>query len=338
MKNLAAAAVLILFMSSLGFALPACPAYSFFGTIIVAARDYPIKYEVQLLSNRGDEIIARTYVDMTNRFVFDNVPPGRFDVVVHIERFQELRSPIDVTSAMSAQANGGCNVRDIFWLLPLERPNETSSGYPPEATREYDLAVRAENNMRFDEAAKHLEAAIVLAPDWFDAHSDLGAVYEKVNRVPDAASEYRRALELKPDSVRALLSLGRLLLDEADKSLQDPKLHVDVQPTLHEARELVQRAIVADPMSAMASFLLGGVDFRLLDYKAAETELQHALELDPKMSQARITLANLYINLKKWQDALDQIDAFVLEFPGSPYRQQLITTRTSIIRRLQSTP
>src|SRR6185369_15552343 len=127
MKNLAAAAVVILFASSLSFALPACSNYSFFGTIIVAARDYPMKYEVQLLTNRGDEVIARTYVDMTNRFVFDGVPTGRFDVVVRLERFQELRAPIDVASAMSAQANGGCNVRNIFWLLPLERPNETSS-------------------------------------------------------------------------------------------------------------------------------------------------------------------------------------------------------------------
>ena len=246
--------------------------------------------------------------------------------------------PVDISSAMSALANGGCNVRDIFWLLPLERPDETWSGYPPDATREYDLAVRAENNMRFTEAAKHLEAAIALAPDWFDAHSDLGAVYEKISRVSDAASQYRKALELKPDSVRALLSLGRLLLDESDKSLQEPQKNVDVKPALNEARELISRAIVPDPMSAMASFLLGGVDFRLMDYKSAELELQHALELDPKMFQARITLANLYINENKWQEALDQIDAFALEFPDSPYRQQLLATRTSIIRRLQSTP
>jgi predicted Zn-dependent protease len=115
-------------------------------------------------------------------------------------------------------------------------------------------------------------------------------------------------------------------------------LNVDVQPALREAHELISKAIVQDPKSAMASFLRGGVDFRLKDYKAAEVELKHALELDPTMFQARITLANLYIILKQWQAALDQVDTFILENPGSPYIQQMKTTRTGIIRRLQATP
>jgi tetratricopeptide (TPR) repeat protein len=338
MKNLLAAMVLILFVSSFSDALPACSSYSFFGTIIVAARDYPAKYEVQLLSYMGEEPIAHTYVDMTNRFTIDGLPAGRFDVVVRLERFRELRAPVDIGSAVDGQAAGLCNQRDIFWLLPVESIDQTTGGYPPEALREYAMAVRAENNKDFEEAVKHLETTVLLAPDWFDAHSDLGAVYEKVNRPVDAASEYRKALDLKPDSVRALLSLGRLLLDEADKRLQDPKLQVDVQPTLQEAHELISEAIVHDPKSAMASFLLGGVDFRLKDYKAAEAELKRALELDPMMFQARITLANLYIGLKQWQDALDQVDTFILENPGSPYLSQMTTTRTGIIRRLKATP
>jgi len=338
MKNLLAGMVLSLCVSSFSFALPVCSTYSFYGTIIVAARDYPVKYEVQLLSDRGDQIIDHAYVDMTNRFTFTGMTEGRYDVVVRLERFMELRAPIDIGSAMPAQAGGGCNLRDIFWLLPVGGIDETTSGYPPEAIREYDRAVRAENNKDFEGAVKHLETAVLLAPDWFDAHSDLGAVYEKVNRVIDAASEYRKALELKPDSVRGLLSLGRLLLDEADKKLQDPQLNAAVQPDLREAHDLISKAAVLDPKSAMASFLLGGVDFRLKDYKAAEVELKHALELDPTMFQARITLANLYINLRQWQAALDQVDLFILENPGSPYLQQMTATRTGIIRRLQATP
>jgi tetratricopeptide (TPR) repeat protein len=338
MKSVLAGMVLILFVSSFSFAQAVCSTYSFFGTIIVAARDHPTTYEVQLLADRGEQPIAYAYVDMTNRFSFDGVTEGRYDVVVRLEHFQELRSPVNISSTMNPQANGGCNLRDIFWLLPLESIDQTSSRYPPEAMKEYELAIRAENNKDFAEAVIHLETAVRLAPDWFDAHSDLGAVYEKVNRVTDAATEYRKALALKPDSVRAQLSLGRLLLDEADKKLQDPQSHLDVQPSLHEAHELISKAILADPKSAMASFLLGGVDFRLMEYKAAEAELERALELDPKMFQARITLANLYINRMRWQDALDQVDLFILENPTSPYLPQMTATRTGIVRKLQAIP
>jgi tetratricopeptide (TPR) repeat protein len=80
------------------------------------------------------------------------------------------------------------------------------------------------------------------------------------------------------------------------------------------------------------------VDFRTASYTTAEQELKRALELDPALSAARITLINVDIQQQNWQNALDNADAFLLENPASPYRQQVMATRSSVVRRLQPAP
>ncbi len=64
--------------------------------------------------------------------------------------------------------------------------------------------------------------------------------------------------------------------------------------------------------------------------------MNHVLELDQMLAAARITLINVYVQQQSWQNALENLDAFLLENPTSPYRQQVITTRLSVVRRLQS--
>ena len=46
-------------------------------------------------------------------------------------------------------------------------------------------------------------------------------------------------------------------------------------------------------------------------------ELNRALSLDPGIFPARISLINVYIEQKRWQDALDNLDQFLLENPAA---------------------
>jgi tetratricopeptide (TPR) repeat protein len=68
---------------------------------------------------------------------------------------------------------------------------------PPKAARQaYDKAAR---NKDAGKAALELEKAIVLDPDFAEAHNDLGVVYTRLGRYPEATSEFRRAIELVPE-------------------------------------------------------------------------------------------------------------------------------------------
>jgi Flp pilus assembly protein TadD len=214
--------------------------------------------------------------------------------------------------------------------------DERLRGYPKEAISEYTYAVDANNSKHYDQVADHLEKVIKLAPDWFDAHCDLGAAYEQLHRTGDAEKEYRAALELKPDGFRPMLNVGRMLIEDADKKIQASAPADMIKETLGRARDALRGAVKRDPMSAMAVYMLGAADFRLESYTDAEMELQQALDLDATMYPARITLINVDVAQKKWQDALDNVDTFLLENPSSPYRQQVADTRVSVVRRLQT--
>jgi len=61
---------------------------------------------------------------------------------------------------------------------------------------------------RIQEAIDSFQRAIQLKPDLADAHSDLGAAYNKVNRTQEAVGEFEQAIQLNPKMARAHYNLG----------------------------------------------------------------------------------------------------------------------------------
>ena len=107
------------------------------------------------------------------------------------------------------------------------------AGIRREAIDEYVAAVAADSAKRYKDVVAHLENVIRLAPDWYDAHCELGVAYEELDRSGDAEKEYRKALELKPNGFRAMMSLGRLLVLVADLKLQSPATRAAGPPLLN---------------------------------------------------------------------------------------------------------
>ena len=62
-----------------------------------------------------------------------------------------------------------------------------------------------------DLAVKYISKALVIAPDYVDAHSNLGAVFQSLGRLDEAAASYGRALDLKPDYAEVHYNLGNVL-------------------------------------------------------------------------------------------------------------------------------
>jgi predicted Zn-dependent protease len=337
-NKLLLALVVILFSSGIACAQTDCTIFNLYGTLIIPVRDHPEKFEVLLKTRMGEQEIAHAYIDLNGRFFFENIPVGTYDVFAKIDGFKEMRERVDFSGHQGGHTESdACKQNEIYWLKPDDVTvvvDERLRGYPKAAIDEYVAAVAADSAKRYKDVVAHLENVVKLAPDWFDAHCELGAAYEKLDQLGDAEKEYRKALELKPNGFRAMMSLGRLLILQADLKLQDPAARNAVAPILNQARELLARAAESDPMAAMAAYLLGAVDFRLASYKNAETELKHALDLDASIFPARVTLINVYIAQQQWKNALDNVDTFLLENPDSVYRQQVLGIRSSILRRV----
>ena len=65
---------------------------------------------------------------------------------------------------------------------------------------------------RFDEAAARYRRAIEIAPDYAEAHNNLGVVLDDPGQSAEAAEHFRKALEINPEYVYAHNNLGVLLL------------------------------------------------------------------------------------------------------------------------------
>jgi len=72
----------------------------------------------------------------------------------------------------------------------------------PKAAREaYEKAGKLARNNEDQKAATELERAIVIDTNFAEAHDDLGVLYTCLGRYPEAAVEFRRAMELVPRSL-----------------------------------------------------------------------------------------------------------------------------------------
>jgi Flp pilus assembly protein TadD len=81
-------------------------------------------------------------------------------------------------------------------------------------------------------ALEHLEAAIRLRADYFEAYNDLGYVLRNLGQRGRAAQCYERARQLAPDDPTAVYNLGTLAYEQGQRAM---------------ALELIRRALAIDP-------------------------------------------------------------------------------------------
>lgn len=84
------------------------------------------------------------------------------------------------------------------------------------------------------EAYKH---AVQSAPDWIEAHINLGTCYYQLNRLRPARDEFEAAVKLEPDHSLAEFNLGCVLEQLGETDLAIPHLlhSVELSPELPEA-------------------------------------------------------------------------------------------------------
>ena len=67
------------------------------------------------------------------------------------------------------------------------------------------------NSESLDQAAQAYEKAVDAAPEWVEAHINLGTTLYQLGRMEDAREEFLRAVELEPENALAEFNLGCVL-------------------------------------------------------------------------------------------------------------------------------
>ena len=106
------------------------------------------------------------------------------------------------------------------------------------AVGQYNLATDLLAERRAPEAIPHLEAAVAVRPDYFNALSDLGAAYLEVGRVRDALQTLNRAAQLRPNDelVHFNVALAFRRLGQFDAAAEHLRRAIEIDPNYAEAR------------------------------------------------------------------------------------------------------
>jgi len=317
--------------------------FSISGKIIVPDSHFSDIFEVLLLQNL-EQVAQATVADSQGRYRFTSLARGTYFVNVKLEGYEEVRQRVDIGSITENIVNIIMDFKEERVIKPpmdysgedveVVDLSELERTYPSKITDELKLADKEVREGNFAKALPRLETLVREAPDLYFAHRLLGIVYQKMSRFRDAESEYKTAADLKPLSAAPLVNLGSLYLQEAEASANQGS--GVVRTILNEALGSLNAAVKLKPDAAFAYYLLGVTYYRSAFYEDAEDNLKRAMELAPLLIHARLALANVYIKMQEWTNAIVQLDAYLATNPRADSRAEVEAVRLKVAQRSQA--
>jgi tetratricopeptide (TPR) repeat protein len=272
----------------------------------------------------GGRPVATAYLDGGGHFSFPGVPAGSYTIHAQIEGFEEINQQVDANESFGAGSNVMITLaRRNAHAAPVNsgivNVSEFLDAYPKKAVAAFKKGEEYEKQKKDEQAMKSFESAIKIAPEFYQAHNELGILYKRAGRVDDAETEFIKAHELNRTNIEPLLNLTSLYIDE-----NKPERAVNAS----------EEAVKANSRSAPAFLNLGIALYKAAQLDKAEAALKRALELAPKMATVRLMLANVYLKLHQYDNVMEQLNTYIAENPhgeqlqaATQMRDQLLTAK-----------
>jgi tetratricopeptide (TPR) repeat protein len=196
----------------------------------------------------------------------------------------------------------------------------------------FAAAQQAHRSKDFATAEREYQAVVALAPNFAEAHMNLGLVYQLQDRAPEAMTEFRRALKLKPSLVGANFFLGVDLCKRGEGAKAIPYLQAaqHLQPNLPDitlwlatAQQItgdfsaevatLQQGLALQPKNVDLLYLLGNAYERLGKREVAQMD-----KLAPNSFRSEQLLAESYAASNEWPSAVIHFENAIAAAPGQP--------------------
>jgi tetratricopeptide (TPR) repeat protein len=165
------------------------------------------------------------------------------------------------------------------------------------------LAQICDKGRRFEDEAAAISAAEKLSESDDDKKTVYflrGAMFEKMQKLPESEAQFRKVLEIDPGDAGALNYVGYML---ADRNLR-----------LEEAEKLISKALEIEPNNGAYLDSLGWVSFRMGKLDEAETLLRQALSRISRDPTVHDHLGDVCFQKGRLKDAISQWEFSLREF------------------------
>jgi len=272
----------------------------------------PIGFEIILYTD-GGIILARQTVASNGRYRFNDVPTGRYDLVVEVETKEIARVRVDLSSPLISDLQ-----RDLFleWkptvqTVPRAGVISAADAYErPRANRAlFDRARDALDKKHYNQAAELLRKIVDSDRRDFQAWTELANTHFLQKDYSNAENEYLHAIDAHSGFFYALFNFGRLEITLKNYDV---------------AIEALAKAVKARPESADANYFLGDTYLQIKRGSLAVGYLNEAIRLDPQgMADVHLRLAALYNAAGVKDKAAAEYEQFLKKRPDYPDRKKL---------------
>jgi len=187
------------------------------------------------------------------------------------------------------------------------------------------LAQLYEKGKRWTDMAKVLDEMEKLAgsnEEKETVHFSRGAMYERTKKYDSAETEFRKVLDLNPDSASTLNYLGYMLADRGVK--------------LEEASQMIKKALDQEPDNGAFLDSMGWVHYRLGNLGEAESMLIKAVEKTGEDPTVHDHLGDVYFKLGKTKEAISQWQLSVKEFQAGTQAEADPDELAKVTRKLDA--
>jgi len=184
------------------------------------------------------------------------------------------------------------------------------------------------NNDDYERAAQHFRQALQIKPDYADAQAALALSLQNLpGRLKEARIEAEKAVALDPNLSEAHAALAAVFAAEWNPVQADREFRrsIDLNPNSldgcgcyalflttvgrqAEALALAEHAELVNPLSSVIHFAHGTALYRSRRYSEAEPHLKKALELEPQNLDAAAVLSFVYESEDRAADAVKVLD------------------------------
>ena len=276
------------------------------------------------LETFGGGVVGQILTDHDGKFRFSGLASQQYNLIIHTPGYSDFRQSIDLLTQTSDYVN--------VFLVPDEQPSETrrtlrSIGYvdasvPAEARREFEKAQTSffdQNNI--DEAIRHLQKALSIHANFYEAELSLGTLYMDTGKWEQAESSLLHAVQLTTKSPNALFALGEVYFHEA---------------RLQEAEKALRNGLLIENRSWKAHFALARVYWKTGDLPRTGRQLALTLQLNPNAADAHLLAAKVLMRVRKFDDALSELEEYLRLEPKGVYAEQARATAQTIRSKLPS--